>query len=569
MQIQGRNHRSFVVSVLLGVSAIAMARPVEAQTTAGLSPRTPNVVLIMADDVGFSMASAFGGPVPTPNMEKLAAQGLRYNQFNTAAQCSPTRAALLTGRNPHRVNMGAIVNTAGPQPGYSGEIPKSAASIGKILSLNGYATAWFGKGHITPLKTLANGPFDRWPTGLGFDYFFGMLAGSTDQFRPALFENTTRIPQPPEPAAGYILERDLTDRAINWYRDLRARTPSKPFFIYYASGAVHAPQQAPQEWIARFHGRFDQGWDSVRAETFARQKKAGIVPASAVLTPRPAALPAWDSLSADQKRLAARMMEVAAAQEAFFDDQLGRLFSALEEDGISDETLIMLINGDNGASQEGTPTGAVASRAPSLENLDEFGSAEFPVHYNAGWAWAMNAPFQYYKHLASHLGGIRNGLTVRWPGHVARPGSIRSQYAFVTDVAPTIYEATGIVPPSSVDGVEQLSFDGISLMYTFRSASAASRRREQYIENNGNRSFYKDGWLASTAPPKQIWDPGTFAPVADWSWELYDLRNDFSQSRNLAARYPRKLQELRDGYAAAERANGFVVRQTPEGRPKG
>lgn len=552
-------------------SGPALAADVETVAAASQNPRVerrPNVVIVMADDVGFSMTSAFGGPVPAPNIERLAREGIRFNRFNTTAQCSPTRAALLTGRNPHRVQVGSIVNTAGPEAGYTSIIPTTAATIGKVMSLQGYATGWIGKGHITPVKDIQAGITDRWPNGLGFNYYYGMLGGATDQFRPVLIENTTKLPVRKEPEAGYILEQDLTTHAIDWYRGVRKADPAKPFLLYYASGAVHAPQQAPAEWIARFRGKFDKGWDEIRKETFARQKRDGVVPAGAVLTPRPVALPAWESLTPEKKRLAARMMEVAAAQEAFFDDQLGRLLAAIEADGIEDNTLVVFINGDNGASQEGAPDGTISRgrqiTAPSIDVIDQFGSAAFPVLYNAGWAWAMNTPFQYYKHMASHLGGVRNGLIVKWPGHVSEPGSVRQQYGFVTDIAATVYEATRTDVPKVVDGAEQMPLDGISLLYSFKDAAAPSRRREQYIENNGNRSFYRDGWLASTVPPKQLWEKGVFPPVETWEWQLYDLGRDFSQARNLSAKYPKKLEDLRSAYAAAEKANGFTTRQTPD-----
>jgi len=522
----------------------------------------------MADDVGFGMASAFGGPVPTPNMELLAHRGLRYNRFNTTAQCSPSRAALLTGRNPHRVQIGSIVNTASADPGYTSILPKSAGTIGAVLKNAGYTTAWIGKGHVTPASEVRGPPTERWPTRLGFDYFYGSLGGGIDQFRPSLIENTTRIPAPTKAQPGYILERDLTDRAIGWYRSTLQAEPTRPFFLYYASYSVHAPQQAPADWIARFHGRFDQGWDVVRRETFERQRAAGIVPPDATLTPRPEGLPAWDELSADQKALSARSMEVAAAQEAFFDHQLGRLFASLDEDGLSDNTLIILVNGDNGATQEGGPLGSMGRGEPlEASDLGRLGSADGPGLYNAGWGWAMNSPLPYYKHIASHLGGIRNGLTIAWPGHLEGLGSVRSQFGFVTDIAPTIYEAVGVAAPKTIEGQKQMSIDGISLAYTFRSATAPSRRREQYVENNGNRSFYRDGWIASTLPPKQLWDAGSFPPVDQWRWALYHLDIDFSQSTDLSARYPEKLRALRKGYTATERRNGFVTRQTPEGRP--
>jgi len=556
-----------LTTLALGGCVVPVASEAPAGPAITVPAKRPNVVLIMADDVGFAMSSAFGGPVPTPNMEALARRGLRYNRFNTTAQCSPSRAALLTGRNPHRVQVGSIVNTASDDPGYTSILPKSAGTIGDVLKGAGYATAWIGKAHVTPVSEVRGPPTERWPTGLGFDYFYGSLGGGMDQFRPSLIENTTRIPAPEKAQPGYILERDLTDRAIAWYRGALQAEPTRPFFLYYASYSVHAPQQAPADWIARFRGKFDQGWDVVRRETFERQRAAGIVPPDAKLTPRPEGLPAWDDLTAEQRALSARSMEVAAAQEAFFDDQLGRLFAALDEDGLSDNTLIILVNGDNGATQEGGPSGSMGRGVPlQASDLDRLGSADGPGLYNAGWGWAMNSPFPYYKHIASHLGGIRNGLTIAWPGKLEGLGSIRSQYGFVTDIAPTIYQATGVTLPKRINGQKQMSLDGISLAYTFRSATAPSRRREQYVENNGNRSFYRDGWMAATLPPKQLWDAGSFPSVAQWQWALYQLDEDFSQSTDVSAHHPEKLKALRKAYAAAERRNGFVTRQTPEGR---
>lgn len=538
------------------------------------NPRTPNVILILADDVGFGMNSTFGGAVPTPAGDQLAKDGVRYNQFQTTAQCSPTRAALLTGRNPHRVNMGGIADLAAPNPGFTSIIPKSAATLGRVLKLNGFATAWFGKGHVTPQWEITDaGPFDRWPTGLGFDYFYGFLGGETDQWAPTLYENTTPVSAPREP--GYVLDRDLIDHTVDWYRRQKSIAPSRPFFAYLATGSVHSPQQAPPEWIARFRGKFDQGWDKLREETYARQRRSGIIPKNAVLTPRPPSVPAWASLSPEERKIASRLMEAAAAQSAYFDAQLGRLFAALKEDGQWDNTLIIYVNGDNGAAHVGGPRGSMLDDPGgghtierALAQLDEVGGPKGTTTYNTGWAWAMNTPFQYWKQMSGDLGGIRNGLTISWPGHVKAPGSIRSQFGFVTDLAPTIYEATGAKVPDEVDGEKQMSLDGKSLLYTLENPNAPAQRTSQYFEINGARGFYKDGWFAGTRPPYQVWEKKPLPPVESWPWELYNLNIDYSQSKNLAATEPAKLAELQAEFEAAATSNGFKVRDLPRGRPE-
>ncbi|MBC5766742.1 arylsulfatase [Ramlibacter albus] len=564
----------FASSIAAVVCAVLLLghRPAGAQQVPAQVPREarPNVIVIMADDVGFSMNSPFGGPVPTPNYDALVREGVRFNQFHTTAQCSPTRASLLTGRNPHRVNVGSIIDTATNEPGYSSVMPKSAATMGRVLQLNGYATSWFGKVHVTPRWELtAAGPFDRWPTGLGFDYFYGFMNGETDQWNPTLYVNTTPVPRPDTP--GYILDRDLVDHAIDWMRTQKSIAPDRPFFTYLATGTVHAPLEAPADWIAKFRGRFDLGWDRLREQTFARQKQEGVVPPSAVLTPRPASVPAWASLTDDQRKVAVRTMEVAAAQSAYFDAQLGRLFAALKADGHWNNTLIVYINGDNGAAHVAGPlgsplTGPGRTMERALATLDQMGSAGEPVEYNVGWAWAMNTPFQYWKQMSGHLGAIRNGLTIVWPGHVRSPGTFRSQFGFVSDIAPTIYEATGVSAPAVVDGVAQMPLDGISLLYALDDASAPSRRTSQYFEINANRGYYKDGWFAGTTPPPQIWEPQSAAP-SELAWELYRLDEDYSQSKDLAAAFPEKVAELKREFEAAERDNGFKVKEAPSGRP--
>ncbi|WP_206244315.1 arylsulfatase [Novosphingobium terrae] len=561
-----------MVAMLAGPGAMAQgAQIAPIAAPAPVVPKgAPNVLVVLNDDVGFGAASTFGGPIPTPAYDALAAQGLRYNRFHTTAMCSPTRAALLTGRNPHHVQMGGITNLSINAPGYTGILPKSAASIGRVLQMNGYSTAWFGKNHVTPeWESTPVGSFDRWPTGLGFDYFYGFMNGASSQWNPDLTENTVPVEAPQQP--GYILDRDLADHLIDWMHRHIEVAPDKPFFAYWAPGTAHEPHQAPADWIARFRGRFDQGWDAMREETFARQKAMGIVPQDAVLTPRPAGIPAWSSLSPQEQAVAARLMEVHAAQRAYFDAQFARVVAALKEAGQWDNTLVLYIDGDNGASAEAGPNGTtvgllnhVAEPASyRASRLAEMGGPWSSENYPAGWAWAMDTPFQYFKQMASHLGGIRDGLVISWPGHIAQPGGVRSQFGYVTDIAPTIYEAAGITPPAQVDGVKQMGLDGVSLLASLGDAQAPTRHRQQYFEMLGNRAFYRDGWLASTLPPKLAWEPGAVPPVKDWGWALYDLDHDFSQSKDVAAQHPAILRDLKKGFDAEARRNGFAVLDVP------
>jgi arylsulfatase A-like enzyme len=514
----------------------------------------PNVLLIMTDDVGFGAASAFGGPISTPTLERLAANGLRYNQFHTTALCSPTRAALLTGRNHQSVGMGNITEFATGYPGYTSIIPKSAGTIGNILVDNGYNTAWFGKHHLVPeWMQGAAGPFDQWAGGLGFEYFFGFLGGDTDQWHPALFENTVPV-LPPVGDPSYILIHDLADRAINWVRMQHAAAPNKPFFLYFAPGNSHAPHHAPKDWIARFKGQFDQGWDKVREETLARQIKAGVVPVGTLLTPRPKEIPAWDSLSDDRKKVYARMMEVYAAATAQSDYEIGRVIDALQDSGQLDNTLVIYIEGDNGASAEGTMQGttseASAQFAPeSIEFLvsmiDELGSDRTYNHYPIGWAHAMDSPFQWTKQVASHFGGTRNGLAVMWPKRIRAHGEIRPQFHHVIDIVPTVLEAAGIEAPLLLNGTQQKPLEGVSMVYTFDDAKAPTQHATQYFEMTANRAIYHDGWIASTTPARLPWETIGAAPDPDdYKWELYNLADDFSQAKNVATDNPDKLRDL-------------------------
>ncbi len=526
----------------------------------------PNVVLILTDDVGFAATSAFGGPVPTPNLERLAAAGLKYTDFHTTALCSPTRAALLTGRNHHQVGFGSLEDTALGFPAYDAVIPRSAATIGEVLKDNGYNTAFFGKNHNTPAWSAgASGPFDLWPTGWGFEYFYGFQGGDTDQWAPRLFHNTDRAPDLP---AGEILDHALADAIIHYLHNQQAADPTKPFFVYYAPGSGHAPHQAPADWIARFKGQFDGGWDALREQSLARQKKLGVVPADTALTPRPDALPAWDSLTPEQKKVDARYMEVFAGMLAYQDAQIGRVLDEIQRMGKADNTLVIFIAGDNGASGEGTPEGTtdeigmLANGAHDttdylLKHLDMMGGPKTYELYPAGWAWALNTPFQWMKQVASHLGGIRNGMVVSWPARIAAHGQIRAQFSSVIDIVPTILEAAGLPAPHMVNGVEQQPVQGTSLGYSFADAAAPERHTTQYFEMIGNRGIYHDGWLANTKVRRFPWVQMKPEGPAETSyqWELYDLKHDFSQSHDLAAAQPAKLKEMQDIWLQEAKAN--------------
>jgi len=515
----------------------------------------PNILLILTDDVGFGASSTFGGPIPTPSLDRVYQHGLCYNEFHTTALCSPTRAALLTGRNHHSVGFGQISEFATGYPGYDSILPKSAGTIGNILVDNGYDTSWFGKEHLIPdWQQSPAGPFDQWPSGLGFEYFYGFLGGDTDNWHPALFENTQPV-LPPFHDPNYILIRDMTDRAINWIRTQHAVAPDKPFLMYFAPGNGHAPHHATKDWIAKFKGKFDYGWDKQREITLANQKRLGIVPADTVLTPRPAQIPAWDSLSADQKKVFARMMEVYAAAVAQADDEIGHIFDALQESGQLDNTLIIYIEGDNGASAEGTlqgTTNEMGEGAPEPESLpfllsmmDKLGSDQTYNHYPVGWAHAMDTPFQWTKQVASHFGGTRNGMCLSWPNRIKARHEIRSQFSHVIDIAPTILEAVGVQAPLILNGVTQKPMDGVSMVYTFDHAKAPTRHTTQYFEIAGNRGLYQDGWMASTTPLRLPWQVTGIEPDPDdFPWELYNVSQDFSQSNNLAKQNPKKLQDL-------------------------
>jgi arylsulfatase len=515
----------------------------------------PNIVFILIDDAGYGQFGTFGGQVPTPALDRVAADGLRYTRFHTTALCSPTRAALLTGRNHHVAGTGVITEAATGYDGYTGMIAKNVGTMAEVLRQHGYATSWFGKNHNTPdWETSQLGPFDRWPSGLGFDYFYGFMGGDMDQWQPTLYENHQLVPRSPDP--NYILTHDLVDKAIAWLRQARAIDANKPFFLYMSTGATHAPHHVHPEYIAKYKGQFDMGWDVYREQTFERQKKLGVVPQDAKLTPRPAELPAWDSLSADQKKLFSRMMEVFAGFTAETDHEMGRLLDVVRALPDADNTLIFYEVGDNGSSAEGGLVGLLnensffngvpESLADNLAHIDEIGGPKHFNHFPAGWAWAMCTPFQWTKQIASHLGGVRNPLAVSWPARIKDKGGVRAQFHHVIDVAPTVYEAVGIPFPNVLNGVPQKPLDGISMAYTFDDAKAPGRRRSQYFEMFINRGIYHDGWWAASrtgipweSESKEI-DPDTA------TWELYHLDEDFTQANDVAASNPTKLRELQD-----------------------
>jgi arylsulfatase len=519
----------------------------------------PNVVIVLLDDVGFGAASTFGGLVPTPHLDELARGGLRYNRFHSTAICSPTRAALLTGRNSHAAGVGAVLNSVQPYPGRAGLLRSSAATIAEVLRQHGYATSMWGKWHLVPdAEASPTGPFDRWPTGVGFETFYGFLGGETHQFEPTLYEGTRPVQRPDGP--DYHVTEDLANRAIDWMRLQRSLRPEQPFLLYFAPGATHAPLHAPKEWIDRFEGRFDQGWDRMREEVFARQKGLGVIPSDAELTPRPPELRAWESLDLEEQSVASRLMEVYAGFLAHTDEQVGRLFDALEAMESFDNTLVFYVVGDNGGSGEGGGDygtwnemgriqGVIQTPAELMARLDEIGGTTSYPHYSAGWGWATNTPFQWVKQVASHLGGTRNPMVVSWPKGIRRPGGLRSQFSHVNDVVPTVLEAVGIEAPAAVNGVAQQPMDGTSLLYSFDDARAEERHTTQYFEVLGNRSLYHRGWMVSARNPARVPWGSLLSQTAEAraeTWELYDLRNDYSQARDLAAREPEKLRDLRD-----------------------
>lgn len=517
----------------------------------------PNILLILIDDCGYGQMGTFGGGIPTPTLDRIANNGLRYTRFHTTALCSPTRAALLTGRNHHSVGSGVIGEAGTGFPGYSGIIPASAATFAEVLREYGYANAWFGKNHNVPdWETSIVGPFDRWASGLGFDYFYGFVGGDTDQFHPALVENKKRIepPETNEDGSPYHFTTDIADRAIRMIRASKSVAPQRPFFVYFATGATHAPHQVPEQWIKKFKGKFDGGWDRYREETFIRQKKLGIIPSDAKLTPRPDSLQAWDSLPANEQQIYARMMEVFAAFTAHTDHEVGRLVDTIDQMGELDNTLVIYMAGDNGSSAEGGLNGLLnemtffnAIPEPldmKLDALETLGSDKHYNHFPAAWAWAMDTPFQWTKQIASHFGGTRNGLAISWPQGIKARGEIRNQFHHVIDIAPTILEIVGVDSPMLFNGVAQKPIEGISMVYTFDDAQATDRRTTQYFEMLGNQGIYHNGWMASAIRGAPWLSEPPPADLLNMPWELYNIDEDFSQANNLAKENPEKLDEL-------------------------
>ncbi len=519
----------------------------------------PNVLVVLLDDVGFGAPSAFGGPCRTPTAERLAAGGLRFNRFHTTALCAPTRQALLTGRNHHSVGMGSITETATSAPGNSSLRPNTKAPLALTLRLNGYSTAQFGKCHEVPVwQSSPLGPFDAWPSGGGgFEKFYGFVGGENNQWDPALYDGTTPVEPPATPEEGYHLTEDLADHAIMWMRQQKALMPDRPFFVYFAPGATHAPHHVPREWADRYAGSFDHGWDVQRELTHARQRELGVIPPDAELTARHAEITAWEDMPEDLTSVLTREMEVYAGFLEHTDHQVGRVVDALEDLGVLEDTLVFYITGDNGASAEGTMNGAFNEMAnfngmASLETpefmrskIDEFGSPTSYNHYSVGWAWSMNTPFQWTKQVASHWGGTRNGTVVHWPRGITERGGLRSQFTHVIDVAPTILEAAGLPEPTSVNGVLQSPMEGTSMLYAFDEPEAPERHDLQYFEMFGNRGIYHKGWSAVTKHRTPWLLVGGEVPAFDDDvWELYDGRNDYSQARDLAAERPDLLHEL-------------------------
>ncbi|MBB5330679.1 arylsulfatase [Tunturiibacter gelidoferens] len=520
----------------------------------------PNVLLIMTDDQGYGVSGTFGGIIPTPALDRIANNGLRYTQFNSTALCSPTRAALITGRNHHSVGSGVIGELSTGYPGYNSVIGLDNASIGTILRDNGYSTSWFGKNHNTPtFQYSVAGPYDQWPSGLGFEYFYGFMGGETDQWTPYLFRDHTQI-TPYVGRKDYNLTTDLADEAIKHMRDLKAAAPDKPFFLYYVPGGTHSPHQPKEEWIEKFKGKFDMGYEKLRDQIFANQKRLGVIPANAQLTPWPDSIPRWDSLSALQKKLYARQAEVFAGYAAYTDYEIGRVIQEVQDEGQLDNTLIIYICGDNGTSPEGTLSGSFnqltayngilkAPEALQMLHYNDWGSDKTYPHMSVGWSWAFDTPFKWTKQVASHFGGTRQGLAISWPGHISDPGGIRTQFHHVIDIVPTILEAAGVPAPTTVNGIPQKPIEGVSMNYTFdkANANAPSTRTTQYFEMAANRAIYHDGWIAATTPFAPPWELATGKlpdVTTGYAWELYNINEDYSENNNLAAKFPDKLKEM-------------------------
>ena len=523
----------------------------------------PNILLILTDDEGFGAPSTFGGVIETPALDRIAKSGLRYTQFHTTALCSPTRAALITGRNHHVAGFGVVGEAATGFPGYDSIIRQDTGTIGEILKETGYATAWFGKDHNTPFYQASQaGPFDQWPVGMGFEYFYGFIGGDTSQWEPNLFRNTTAI-YPFQGHPGWNLTTAMADDAIQYMKQLKEIAPDKPFFVYYAPGGTHAPHHPTPEWIKKISDQhlFDGGWNKLRDTTFANQKRLGIMPADAKLTPWPKELPQWDTLSFEQKKLFIKQADVYGAFLAYTDHEIGRVIQAVDDMGELDNTLIIYISGDNGASAEGmlngTPNEFTTFNGVAVPVKDQFlwydfwGSDRTFPHYAAGWAWAMDTPFKWVKQVASHRGGTANGMAMAWPGHITDVGGIRRQFHHVIDIVPTILEATGIPAPDTIKGIKQRPIEGVSMVYTLdkKNADAPTRHTTQYFEMLGNRAIYQDGWMAVTTPANLPWELSTATPpdvITGYKWELYNLNEDVTEYNDLADKMPDKLRQLQD-----------------------
>lgn len=548
-------------------------------TVRRLSSDAPNIIVVLIDDAGPALPTTFGGEINTPTLDRIAKAGISYNRFHTTAMCSPTRASLLTGRNHHRVGSGQITELANDWDGYSGIIPKSSATVAEVLRNYGYTTGAWGKWHNTPAEeTTAAGPFDNWPTGMGFEYFYGFLAGEASQYEPTLIRNTTYVHPPKTPEQGYHLSEDLADDAIGWLRNHRSFQPDKPFFMYWASGAIHGPHHIMKEWADKYKGKFDDGWDNYRERTFQRAKASGWIPQSTQLTPRPATLDAWDSITESEKPFQRRLMEVAAGYGEHVDVQVGRLIDEVDRLGYGDNTLIFYIWGDNGSSaegqngtisellaQNGIPTTVQQHIAAlnELGGLDVLGSPKADNQYHAGWAWAGSSPYKGTKLLASYFGGTRNPMSVRWPARIKPDATPRAQFHHVNDIVPTIYDVIGITPPRVVNGIPQDPFDGISLAYTFNDAKVEGRKHTQYFEIMGSRGIYHDGWMASAFGPRIPWEPGTPPGIREWTpdkdkWELYNLDEDWSQANDLAEKMPEKLEDLKQLFLVEATKNNVL-----------
>ncbi|WP_043612831.1 arylsulfatase [Ensifer sp. ZNC0028] len=537
----------------------------------------PNIVVIMLDDVGPALPGTFGGVIETPTLSRLSSEGVSYNRFHNAAMCSPSRAALLTGRNHHRVGNGQIAELANDWDGYTGRIPRTSATAAKVLGYYGYATAAFGKWHNTPAnETTAVGPYTDWPAGegIGFDYFYGFLAGESSQWEPAVVENTVRI-DPSHGKEGYHFTEDMTDKAVSWMKQVHALTPDRPFFMYWAPGAAHGPHHIFNEWADKYKGKFDDGWDAMREHVFARQKQLGWIPQNTELTPRPETLAGWQDIPEDEKPFQRRLMEVFAGYTEHADTQAGRLLAALDELGIRDNTLIFYVWGDNGSSaegQNGTISELLAQNGIATEikdhiramnelgGMDVLGSPKADNMYHAGWAWAGSTPHRSTKLVAAHFGGTRTPLVVSWPSKIKPDKTPRSQFHHLNDIVPTIYDVLDIQPPKLVDGISQDPLDGVSMAYSFEDAEAPGQKKEQYFEVMGSRAIYQDEWMASVFGPRVPWTPGLDPAIFKWSpnndaWELHDLSKDYSQAKDIAADHPEKVDALKKVFGEQAEAN--------------